>query len=159
MLEFPFVQAFEMDRLMMDAAGLYGVLKVKMLALVSEFAPSQCRRALVQQAAAAEGRIDFEAWLNGNLMAMVTLDGEGIDFVCFQGIHGRLYPDFVLEPQSMRRTLTGEAIDVATALRTLRVSFREADDVRLVDDRDAPDEETFVVDPDTEQDLIEVHHT
>ncbi|MBR8085565.1 hypothetical protein KDX23_22785 [Burkholderia vietnamiensis] len=148
-----------MDRLMIDVAGLYGVLKVKMLALVSEFAPARDRRALVQQTAASEGRVDFEAWLNGNLMATVTLDGEGIDFVCYQGIHGRLYPDFVLEPQSMRRTLTGEAIDVAVALRTLRVSFREADDVRLVDDRDTPDEETFVVDPDTEQDLIEVHHT
>ncbi|NRF83779.1 hypothetical protein HQ619_07540 [Burkholderia gladioli] len=148
-----------MDRLMMDAAGLYGVLKAKMLALVSEFAPARDRRALVQQTAAAQGRIDFEAWLNGNLMAMVTLDGEGIDFVCFQGIHGRLYRDFGLEPQSMRRTLTGEVIDVATALRTLRVGFREADDVRLVEDRDSPDEETFVVDPDTEQDLIEVHHT
>ncbi|MEZ7523959.1 hypothetical protein [Burkholderia vietnamiensis] len=148
-----------MDRLMMDVSGLYGVLKVKMLALVREFAPARDRRALVQQTAASEGRIDFEAWLNGNLMATVTLDGEGIDFVCYQGIHGRLYPDFVLEPQSMRRTLTGEAIDVAVALRTLRVSFREADDVRLVDDRDTPDEETFVVDPDTEQDLIEVHHT
>lgn len=144
---------------MIDVAGLYGVLKVKMLALVSEFAPARDRRALVQQTAASEGRVDFEAWLNGNLMATVTLDGEGIDFVCYQGIHGRLYPDFVLEPQSMRRTLTGEAIDVAVALRTLRVSFREADDVRLVDDRDTPDEETFVVDPDTEQDLIEVHHT
>lgn len=143
----------------MDADGLYGILRLKMLALVAEFSPRGQERSLTQQAGVAVGRIDFEAWLHGNLMATVTLHGEGIDFVCYQGIHGRLYPDFILEQQSMTRTSTGQCIDVATALRTLRVSFREADEVRLIDDRDAPDEETFVVDPDTEQDLIEAHHT
>lgn len=143
----------------MDATGLYGILKVRMLALVSEFAPPGQRRTLLQQAGTAEGQIDFEAWMDSNLTATVILTGDGIEFACYQGIHGRLYPEFVLEAQSLSRTLTGEAVDVATVLRTLRVSFREAQDVRLIEDRDTPDEETFVVDPETEQDLIEAHHT
>lgn len=44
-------------------------------------------------------------------------------------------------------------------LRASRTCFRTADEVRLIDDRDALDEEACVVDPDTAVDLIETHQT
>lgn len=144
----------------MDANGIFGnVLKHRMLSLIAEFSPVGKSGTYLQQAGVAEGRIDFEAWRDSNLVAKITLYGDGIEFVCHQGIHGRLYPEFALDQESMARTPTGEFVDVAAALRTLRVSFRTADDVRLISDNEALEEETFVVDPDTEMDLIEQHYT
>lgn len=133
----------------MDAHANHGVMKVKMLSLVAEFSPQAMARALAQQAGLALAGFDFEARLHDSLIARVTLDAEGIGFESFQGIHGRLFPEFSLDPESLVTSLTGQPVDVAGALRLLRVGFRAANDVRIVEDRDDFDEETFIVDPDT----------
>lgn len=143
----------------MDAHANQGVIKLKMLSLVAEFAPQTGARALAQQAGQALDGYDFEARLHDSLIARVTLDDEGIGFESYQGIHGRLFPEFSLDADSLATTLTGQPVDVAGALRLLRFGFRAATDVRIVEDRDDFDEETFIVDPETFEALLFEHQT
>jgi hypothetical protein len=143
----------------MDASVLTNVMKYRLIALIAEFSPPAQKTFLLHQAGLAIGRIDFEAYRFESMTASVSLDGDEIAFHCAQGIHGRLYPDFELDELSLTRTATGQVVDLTAALKTLRVAFRHADDVKISDDREEPDEETFIVDPDTHDNLIESHLT
>jgi len=148
-----------MDRLTMKERALEGVLRTRLMALIAEFALPAQARTLLHRASEAVGRIDFEAHLHGNEIASISLDPTGIRFLTHHGIHGRLYPNFSLDDDSLTRTATGERIDLAATLRTLRVCFRQADELKLTDDREEFDEEVFIVDPSTAEHLIEEQQT
>lgn len=148
-----------MDRLTIKGSALEGALKTKLMALIAEFALPAQARTLLHRASEAVGRVDFEASLHGNEIASISLDPTGIRFLSHHGIHGRLYPNFVLDDDSLTRTATGEPIDLAATLRTLRVCFRQADALQLTDDQEEFDEEVFIVDPSTAEHLIEEQQT
>ncbi|MBC8641593.1 hypothetical protein IAG25_32740 [Caballeronia sp. EK] len=148
-----------MDRLTMKDGALEGVLRTRLMALIAEFVLPTQARTLLHRASEAVGRIDFEAHLHGNEIASISLDPTGIRFLTHHGIHGRLYPNFLLDDESLTRTATGERIDLAATLRTLRVCFRQADELKLTDDREEFDEEVFIVDPSTAEHLIEEQQT
>ncbi len=135
------------------------ILRARMLALVIELTPRGQRRALALRLGQSIGRIDFEAWERGSQSATVTLVGESMHFLCDEGVHGRLYPDFHLDDGSLTKSAAGRPFDLVAVLHTLRDCFRRADDVRLVDEADDVDEESFVVDPETDEQLDQVHHT
>lgn len=143
----------------MSEAPLHDVLKLKLVALVREFAQSSVANVLSNQAALSVGHTEFEAMRDGETIASVELRGGEITFQTHHGVFGCLYPAFELGSGSLRTTATGEKIDLAQALRIIRVCFRTADDVRIVDDSDSFDGEVFVVDPDTSRDLIEQYQT
>jgi hypothetical protein len=153
------MQELEMDRLTMKEGAREKVLRTRLMALIAEFALPVQARTLLHRASEAVDRIDFEAHLHGNEIASISFDAQGIRFLCHHGIHGRLYPNFVLDDDSLTRTATGERIDLAATLRTLRVFFRQADELKLADDRQEFDEEVFIVDPSTAEHLIEEQQT
>jgi acetoin utilization deacetylase AcuC-like enzyme len=143
----------------MKEIALEGVLRTRLMALIAEFALPVQAKALLHRASEAVGRIDFEAHLHGNEIASISLDADGIRFLCHHGIYGRLYPNFGLDEESLTRTATGQPIDLAATLRTLRLCFRQADELKLTDDREEFDEEVFIVDPSTAEHLIEEQQT
>jgi hypothetical protein len=148
-----------MDRLTMSEGALERVLRARLMALIVEFAMPAQARMLVDRAFDAMGRVDFEAHLHGLELASVAMDPTGIRFLSHHGIHGRLYPNFVLDDDSLTHTATGERIELATALRMLRVCFRQANELKLTDDGDEFDDEVFIVDPSTAEHLIEEQQT
>ena len=148
-----------MDRLTMKEGALEGILRTRLMALIAEFAVPAQARTLLHRASEAVGRVDFEAHAHGAETASISLDGESLRFLTHHGIHGRLYPNFLLDDDSLTRTATGERIDLAAALRTLRVCFRQADELKLTDDREEFDDEVFIVDPSTAELLIEEQQT
>jgi hypothetical protein len=133
--------------------------KRRMLSLIAEFASPSDLTALVNQATDALGKFDFEARMHEEVIARVAFGIDEIVFDTHHGISGKLYPQFELDTNSLRSSATGQLIDIAGALRLLRVSFRLASDVRIIEQRDGEDEETFVVDPDLSEKLTFEHQT
>lgn len=142
----------------MSTVDTSNVARVKMMSLIADLAGAH-GLSFTQLAASAFGRLEFQAHRLGSLQASVSLDGGHIEFGCYTGIHGKLYPVFSLDDESFKRTAGGELVTEEVALRLLRECFLGADDLRLEDDREDLDEEVFVVDPAVEQELIEEHHT
>jgi len=142
----------------MSHIELSNVARIKMLSLVTELAGARSRQ-LAAALAGGIGRLDVQAYFHGTLLASVVLDGEGIEFGCYAGIHGRLFPAFGLDDTSFRRTTSGLPITEVVAMRALRVCFARADEIKFEDDQEDIDDETFVVDPALEQDLLEIYHT
>ena len=132
--------------------------KLRFLSFVTEFAGARAAPLLVR-ASTAEGPIDLAGSHLDNSVADLTLRGNEIEFSCYLGIHGSLYPEFKLDPDSSTQTATGEPYTQERVLRVLRTCFRSSSELTIRDDLFEADEETFVVDPATEQELHEAHTT
>jgi len=146
---------------MMKPAEL-SVTMLKMLAVIREFGPAVQVRTLTHQALLAQDGLDYEARLHEQPFARVRLEGEEITFETHDGVCGRLFPDFALDPHSLTTTAQGRCVDVASVLDGLKNAFRLADDVRVVATGAATlgeDDETFIVDPQISDTLVFEHQT
>lgn len=128
--------------------------RVSFLALVSDFsgtlAPS-----ITSLARDAIGMIELIGTRGDNPVAELKLIGDQVEFSCYLGLHGVLFPEFRLDPGSAKKTLTGEPYTQDIVTRVLRTCFRSSSELQLHDDRLILDEETFVVDPYTEDQIHE----
>lgn len=132
--------------------------KVTFLSLVSDFSGGRAA-GLIQIARDAFGMVEFVGTHGENQVAEIKVVGEQVEFSCYLGLHGVLFPEFRLDPDSNTKSPTGEPYTKDSVLRVLRTCFRSSSELLVNDDRILLDEETFVVDPGTEADLHEATTT
>jgi len=132
--------------------------KVSFLALISDFSGERAP-SIVQMARDAIGMVELVGTRGDNPVADLKLVGDQIEFSCYLGLHGVLFPEFCLDTDSDTKTPTGEPYTHDLVVRVLRTCFRNSSELLVTDDRLILDEEVFVVDPGTEADLHEAHTT
>ncbi|MEX3917890.1 hypothetical protein AB4Y43_16860 [Paraburkholderia sp. BR10872] len=135
---------------------------LKMISVMKEFTTGGESRALIQQALLHPDGFHFEANLQEQPLARVSLQGEEISFETHDGISGRLYPEFALDAYSLTTTARGNPADLPAVLAALKTAFSAADDVRVSaagPTAEGADDETFIVDPQIFDTLAFEHQT
>lgn len=135
---------------------------LKMISVMKEFAPAGQSRALIQQALLSPDGFHFEANMQEQPLARVSLEGDEIMFETHDGVSGHLFPEFAPDAHSLITTARGRRADLSAVLAGLKTAFDAADDVRVSATgatAEGADDETFIVDPQIFDTLAFEHQT
>ncbi|SOZ17329.1 hypothetical protein [Cupriavidus taiwanensis] len=136
------------------------IAKTKYLSMIADLAGERAS-SLLLLANQAMGSVDLVGTHSDSEVATLRLSGDVIEFSCYLGVHGTIYPRFALDAGSRTHSLTGQPYTEDSVIRLLRTCIRSASALRIEDDSSLfdPEDETFIVDPALEEELHEVHNT
>ncbi|AMR78565.1 hypothetical protein [Cupriavidus nantongensis] len=136
------------------------IAKTKYLSLIADLAGDRAPPLLLL-ISHAMGVVELVGAHNDSDVATLRLSGDVIEFACYLGVHGTIYPSFTLDAGSRTHSLTGQPYTEDSVIRLLRTCLRSASALRVEDDSTLfdPEDETFIVDPAFEEQLHEFHNT
>nr|WP_280971203.1 hypothetical protein [Cupriavidus gilardii]WDE72568.1 hypothetical protein [Cupriavidus gilardii] len=136
------------------------IAKTKYVSLIADLTGDRAK-SLLLLINHAMGAVDVIGTHNDSDVATLRLSGDVIEFDCYLGVHGTIYPSFTLDEGSRTHSLTGQMYTEDSVIRLLRTCIRSASALRVEEDSTLfePEDETFIVDPAFEEELHEVHNT
>lgn len=136
------------------------IAKAKYVSLIADLAGDRSQP-LLRLINDAMGAVDVIGTHHESDVATLRLSGDVIEFACYLGVYGTIYPTFTLDEGSRTHSLTGQMYTEDGVMRLLRTCIRSASALRVEDDANLfdPEDETFIVDPALDEELHEVHNT